>query len=311
MLLSWAFLEVIILPIRPKVYYMEILPTLDSLPTLLMQNKLDGSVGTNCCKDKSIIDANNDFQAVQCWLNEYAHKKTTYNAYRKEAERLLLWCVIQITKPLSSLTRDDFTVYAEFLEDPQPRHIWCGKKGGNIKRGEAGWKPFHGPLSPSAKHTALTIINSLMSYLCEARYLEHNPLALMRRLKRRNVTMEEQRLRVYERILTDDEWRAVVQTIDEWPDNTDDDKAYKARLKLIVGLLFFLGLRVGDITNSTWQAFRKVNDKWWFFVKGKGDKLAKIPVNNELLKTIIDYRVHFDMTVYPHADDDSPLVFFI
>jgi len=288
---------------------MQSLPTLEQLPDLLTSQSLDGSQGCNRSSTNPIIEANNDLQAIQSWLNEYSHKKTTYQSYRKEAERLLLWCVIQAKKPLSSINRDDFTAYAEFLENPQPSQLWCGKKGGKgIKRGSEGWKPFFGPLSPSAKVTALSIINSLMTYLYEARYLDSNPLSLMRSLKRRNVTMEEQRLKVYERILADDEWQAVIQTVEEWPNQSDDEKDYKARLRLTVGLLFYLGLRVGDITTSTWQAFKKINNNWWFFVRGKGDKLAKIPVNNELLKIIIDYRIHFDMTVYPHADDTKPLV---
>jgi integrase len=119
----------------------------------------------------------------------------------------------------------------------------------------------------------------------------------MRSLKRRQTNLEEQRLKVYERILTDDEWRAVIQTLEEWPGQSEEEKREKVRLRLIVGLLFYLGLRVSDITDSTWQSFRKINDHWWFFVRGKGDKLAKIPVNNELLKIIIDYRIQFDMTV--------------
>lgn len=76
-----------------------------------------------------------------------------------------------------------------------------------------------------------------------------------------------------------------------------------------LGLLYFLGLRVGDIVNSTWRAFKKINEQWWFFVRGKGGKLAKIPVNNQLLKIIIDYRVHHDLTVYPNEEDNHPLVF--
>jgi len=247
------------------------------LSNLIESDLLNGVDGDNRSKDKSsLINANNDLQAVEAWLKEYAHKKTTYTSYRKEAERLLLWCVIQKKKALSSLNRDDFEEYFEFLDDPQPRHVWCKKKGGyGVKRGEKGWKPFEGGLSQSAKTTAISIIKSLVGYLYDARYLDSNPLTLMRRSRHRNISVDEQKFKVHERILTDDEWSALVQTMNEWPDETPPQQAEKLRLKLIVGLLYFLGLRVDDVTTSTWSAFKKIDDNWWFFVKGKGDKLAK------------------------------------
>lgn len=287
------------------------LPRLEDLSSLLSIETLSGTKGSNRVTDKQpLINATNDLEAVETWLNEYVHKNTTYRSYRKEAERLLLWCVIQAKKALSSLNRDDLEIYFDFLDDPQPRHVWCKKKGGyGIKRGEAGWKPFEGGLSQSAKNTVISILKSLFSYLHEARYLDSNPLTLMRNIRQRKTTMDEQKLKVYERILADDEWAALIETLQSWPDKTPEEQAEKLRLKLLVGLLFFLGLRVDDVTTSTWKAFRKINDHWWFFIRGKGDKLAKIPVNSELLKIIIDYRVHFDMTVYPYADDNQPLIF--
>jgi integrase len=52
------------------------------------------------------------------------------------------------------------------------------------------------------------------------------------------------------------------------------------------------------LARATWAQFRQVNQKWWFFVQGKGDRLGKIPVNAELLQAVITYR---------HAQGKSPL----
>ncbi|NNM59700.1 MAG: site-specific integrase [Legionellales bacterium] len=286
------------------------LPRLETLPELLLTQDLSGETGTNRCTDKKpLIRAQNDYEAIHTWLNEYAHKQTTYQSYRKEAERLLLWCVLQAKKPLSSLNRDDFDIYLAFLDDPQPENVWCKKRGGyGVKRGEKGWKPFVGGLSPSAKRTAVSIIKSLMGYLHEARYLDSNPLVLMRSVKHRQQSLEEQKLNIHERILEEDEWHALIQTLDKWPQTTPEEKSEKIRLKLLVGLLFFLGLRVNDVSTSQWNAFKKINDLWWFYVRGKGDKLGKIPVNNELLNLVIDYRLHFEMPLYPQAEENTPLI---
>jgi integrase len=288
----------------------ETLPTLDNLPFIVSQDALNGQKGTNrCYEKKALIPADNDFQAIQCWLNEYRHKKTTYQSYRKEAERLLLWCLFNAKKPLSSLDREDFEQYFSFLDNPQPAHIWCKKKGGyGIKRGEKGWKPFQGGLSPSAKITAISILKSLMHYLYESRYLDSNPLVLMRGLKQFKTSSDERKWKVYARILEDDEFDKLIETLEELPEETTLQCTEKLRLKLLIGLLYFLGLRVEDVTTSQWNAFKKMKDNWWFIVKGKGDKFAKIPVNNALLKIILDYRVHMNMRVYPESDEFLPLI---
>ena len=288
---------------------MNVLPRLEALPEVLAHPDLSGVNGLNRCRDKApLIQATNDYEAIQAWLKEYA-KPTTSAVYRKEAERLLLWCVLQAKKPLSSLTREDFDAYIAFLDNPQPKSLWCKKKGGyGIKRGEQGWKPFAGPLSASAKRTALSSLKSLMSYLFEARYLDSNPLVLMRSL-RYQISLEEQKLHLHERLLEEDEWQALMQTLEEWPAATPEEKDEKVRLKLLVALLFFLGLRVNDVSTSQWSAFKLINERWWFIVRGKGDKLAKLPVNSALLETVIDYRLHFALPFYPQAKETTPLIF--
>lgn len=75
----------------------------------------------------------------------------------------------------------------------------------------------------------------------------------------------------------EEEWQALIQTLDDWPAATPEEKSEKTYLKLLVGLLFFLGLRVNDISTSQWSAFKKNNDLRWLYVRGKGDKMGKTP----------------------------------
>ena len=71
--------------------------------------ELTGETGTNRAPSfiTKQISANNDLQAIQSWLAEFNDSPQTHRTYRKEAERLLLWSLIEKQKPLSSLTRDD------------------------------------------------------------------------------------------------------------------------------------------------------------------------------------------------------------
>ncbi|MBB5447445.1 MULTISPECIES: hypothetical protein [unclassified Paraburkholderia] len=61
----------------------------------------------------------NDVEAIAAWLglHESAH---TVLAYRREAERLVLWAVVERRLPLSSLTAEDATAFRAFLPRPVP-----------------------------------------------------------------------------------------------------------------------------------------------------------------------------------------------
>ncbi len=281
------------------------------LPDKINHPELDGTKGTNRAPfEQCQIRASNDYEAILCWLNEYRHKATTYRSYQKETERLLLWCVCQYGKLFSSLDRNDFEAYFNFLDNPQPVERWCSPRGKKALRGSADWKPFEGPLSKAAKETAIVIINSLINYLVYARYLAFNPLGLMRNKLGNGRNGEEQRIKVWERILEVDEWEAMLETLEAMPEETANERKDKERLKFLVAILYFLGLRIHELETHTWGAFRKVQGAWWFFVRGKGDKEAKIPVNGELLQTIIRYRQHFlnGLPELPEAHETGPMI---
>lgn len=255
------------------------------------------------------IRANNDHEAVTCWLNEYRHKQTTFRTYQKEAERFLLWVVFQKKKSFVTIDRDDMESYLNFLDNPEPRAFWCAKLGGRgCKRGDPRWRPFTGPLSHAAKMTAISAIDSLFHYLVDARYLHFNPLSLIR--KKRHTVQDKLSgaFALHERILSVDEWHAMLDTLEAYPESTAAEKSEKARLTFLVAILFFLGLRINELATHAWNAFRQVDDKWWFYVIGKGDKPARIPVNDGLLRAVIHYRAHLKKPPYPSANEAQALV---
>lgn len=255
------------------------------------------------------IRANNDYEAIQCWLNEYKHKETTFRTYQKESERFLLWSIYQKQKNLSLLDRDDIESYLTFLDDPQPRDLWCAKLGGRgCKRGDPNWRPFVGPLSHGAKMTAISSIDSLLNYLVDARYLTFNPMSLIRKKRFKVKSVIASEFALHARILTLDEWHAMLDTLEHYPESSIAEKNEKERLKFIIAILYFLGLRINELVTHHWNAFRKVDDRWWFYVMGKGDKMARIPVNNELLRAMIHYRSHLKRAPYPAENEDHPLI---
>jgi hypothetical protein len=154
---------------------------LQPVESLVVPEMLDGRSGTNRGNpDACQVSAKNDLDAIRAWLSNYADRKATFDNYRKEAERLLLWCVTQLGKPLSSIAHEDLIVFKEFLKDPQPRDRWISLNGGKYPRDDARWRPFNGPLSPASQRQAQIILNGMFNWLVSAGYLRGNPMALSR-----------------------------------------------------------------------------------------------------------------------------------
>ena len=132
----------------------------------------DGSAGANRAPHSSCkITARTDREAIKAWLGEPAAGSHTWRAYRKEAERCLLWVVLARGKALSSLDGEDCAAYRHFLGRPGP--AWTAPR--NTQRCGDAWRPFEGPLSPRSAATAVTVVRTLCGWLVRQRYLAVNP----------------------------------------------------------------------------------------------------------------------------------------
>ena len=61
----------------------------------MVPERLDGRTGRNRGVGRMQIAAEDDRSALLAWLARYADSPATLSSYRKESERLLLWCVLQ------------------------------------------------------------------------------------------------------------------------------------------------------------------------------------------------------------------------
>ncbi len=272
------------------------------LERLRVPEAFDGRGGGNRAGPDIVcqLAASNDLEAIQAWLAEFHDSPQTLRNYRKEAERLLLWALLERGKPLSSLTREDCLQYELFLADPQPRERWCGTKA---PRFSPRWRPFLGPLNPASRKVAVLIINSLFSYLVKAGYLAGNPLALARRRSRGH-----QPMRQVERFLEHDQWQALLTTVDDLPCDSERDRQHHARAKYLTALLYLLGPRVSEVAGHTMSSFIQVRGRWWWRVIGKGRKEAQVPVNQDMLQALRDYRRFYGLPPLPAPDETTPLV---
>lgn len=270
---------------------------------------LSGTTGTNRGDGANALGACEDMTAIRQFLAEYAAVPATLRTYTKEVERLVLWAHISHNKAVSDLNRADFAGFSAFLANPEPKALWCGpRRGRGCTRRSPTWRPFVGPLSPSAQRAALVIINIMMTWLTKAGYLRQNPLGLMRRQGQTAMVQVDAAIQVRERVFDSDQWQAIIGTLHR-PTRLDfADATEAARARFLVALMYFLALRVGELTSHTMGHFRQHQGRWVFYVVGKGSKAATVPANDSLMSEVRLYRASIGLHPEPMPHEATPLI---
>jgi hypothetical protein len=155
------------------------------LERFLAPAALDGSQGLNR-GDRALLSARNDVEAINAWLKTRKPGGHNVRSYRKEAERFLLWAIMEKGKPISSLSVEDCTDYPDFLwalgrtppaewaqRHQIPQTAWIDKRG--TQRWSEYWQPFSGKLAESSQKTALVILQTFYQWLTDQHYLHGNP----------------------------------------------------------------------------------------------------------------------------------------
>ncbi|MBA2777414.1 tyrosine-type recombinase/integrase [Billgrantia kenyensis] len=230
------------------------------------------------------IDAASDAEAVTHWLAEFRASPQTLRTYRREAERLLLWLGDQ-DRSLAQLRRQDLDAYEAFLASPTPHHRWVGPPR---PRHAADWRPFRGPLSPASRRQSLVILQGMFAWLVEAGWVAHNPFRLMRDKRRR---LDNRRAGI-ERYLELPLWQWLWGWLSrplEAHAGARADYLWQRR-RMIFGFAYLLAPRISEMATAEMDDFFQREGRWWWRVVGKGGKTARIPVPEDMMHLLRDWR---------------------
>lgn len=264
----------------------------DAAPALLPLEKivappgLDGRDGIHRgprshCK----LSADVDLQAVAAWLNPEGsalqaapRSPATLRAYRKEAERLLLWCFLVRRKALSSLDPGDASSYLSFLGAPPPE--WCGSR--HHPRASPKWRPMEGPLTANPLKQVHTVLKALYNFWIEQGYVTINPfLRVTKPASGAGGTVEERAFNAVQ-------WVRIEAALD------GRDKARPVpRLARAVRWLYATGLRIGELATARCSDLIQVDahashiestTAWCLHVPSRrGAKRRQVPVPLKLI----------------------------
>lgn len=252
--------ELVVLPLRQEVVPWEI---------FIPPQEVDGSQGAfRGPKKTCTLSADNDYQAVQAWLSLH-ESGSTLRAYRKEAERLILWAVLERGRPMSSLTVEDAVTYRAFLRRPSPAARWVGPP--NL-RASPKWRPFSGPLSAKSVAYAVSVIGALYRWLMEQGYLLANPFSGIK-------VRGGSKVRVVDasHVFTLGEWGIVRAIADGLERSYGWQEPAAQRLRFILDFAYSTGLRASELVGLTLRSIAtdSHDDHWLQFV-GKGSKAGKV-----------------------------------
>jgi len=248
------------------------------------------------------IAATSDAEAVSRWLAEYRGSPRTLAAYRREAERLLLWLDEQALG-LAEVRRDHLEAFEAFLANPRPRGRWVGPPR---PRQAEDWRPFRGPLSPASRRQSLVILQGMFSWLAEAGWVAHNPFRLMRDKRRRLDNRQGGIERYLEAPLWGWLWDWLGRPVEEGA--SPRVRFEWARRRFVFGFAYLLAPRIAEMSAARMGDFRRREGRWWWEVVGKGSKAARIPVPPDMVTLLIEWRGELGLAGEPQPDDDSPLL---
>lgn len=249
-------------------------------------------------QQSSSIAAENDIDAIKTWLLEFKHSPNTFISYRQTAERFIMW-LLQQQLSLKQVTREVIQNYQDFLINPSPTEFWCGP---SKPRSNPEWKPFVKGLAKSSIKLNLQILGSMVQYLIDAGYLNRNPFRLIRNRIKPQAEVE--------RFLTMREWSYLQDFITNLPQKTAKERFEYTRINWIFSLLYLTGARRSEVINATMADFINKRNQWWLKVVGKGGKYGEIPVTQELLSALIQYRKAMGLSDYPTPlETNLPLIF--
>ncbi|AJZ56577.1 phage integrase family protein [Paraburkholderia fungorum] len=270
--------------------------------SLRLPHEVDGSTAAfRAPRHTCALDANNDYAAVQAWLSLH-ESPATQRAYRKEAERLILWAIVDRERALSSLTTEDAIAYRSFLRRPTPRERWVGPMR---PRTSPEWRPFSGGLSARSTAYALSVLGAMFRWLIEQRYLLANPFAGVKvRGTSRSTVLDTSHA------FTEGEWTLVRTIADglEWSYGWEAPAAQ--RLRFVLDFAYATGLRVSELVGACLgNIATDARGEHWVSVIGKGRKAGKVALPPKARTALDRYLVERKLPVTPAQwHPDTPLI---
>jgi len=273
-----------------------------------------------------------DFNITKEFLLQYDGSEDSFNAYRRELERLTQWSWLIQKQSIITLTRENIEEYIKFCQ--KPPKTWIATK--NVARfkiensnriANTEWRPFVATISKADVKNGKTpnkdyykfsqnslkelfaITSSFYNYLVQIELRETNPLLQIRQ-KNKYLQKTQKGIEIIRRLSTL-QWDYTIETAEQMAKNNPEKHE---RTYFIMTLLYGMYLRISELVETPrWQPkmndfYRDHDGLWWFKTVGKGNKMREISVSDAVITSLKRWRTFLSLSPLPTIIDTSPLL---
>ena len=271
-----------------------------------------------------VAGALDDYRYTKSFLSSCNKSHDTYDKFRGDAERFLLWLWLIKEKSVADVRRSDLEEFLDFVVTPDPAWIIKDKATRaaprfidheGLRKSNHAWRPFRhrtGQISSSSIKTLLANLNCYFKYLLEEEYGRGVPVSLVQKNSRYLTDTSDSNYT--ERRFKSLQWEYLLSAAERL---ADESPAHERTL-FVVATLKALKLRVSELSDrANWQPVMshffhdtaRGNDFWWLRVFGKGDKKRKVSVPTDYLPYLARYRASRGLEpTLPSRGSSEPLV---
>jgi len=251
--------------------------------------------------DSDALGVQTDVQAVAVWIRaKGARSAHTFEAYRREAVRLLLW-LHETGVSLKTMKVDHAHLFYTHLAHP-PAH-WIRPRKPPRGTRLAATQVLAGPLSASSIAHTRTVLGGLCDYLHDAGYVTFNVFKLSMNPVVVVATHQD-------RVLHLESWFWLWDWLVRRSTSGKDARCQAAvvRERWLLALLYHSGLRREEAARGVMGDFVRTDKGWLLRVTGKGNKQRLVAVNAILLKELMHYRRSLGLPELPDPGERFPLL---
>jgi site-specific recombinase XerD len=257
--------------------------------------------------------------------NKSAH---TYDRFRNEIEKFLLWSFFINKTPIDRLRKTDILQYADFCWKPPV--TWIGTSNQERFKLANGyfvinehWQPFkiqaaksqvikdvdkkkYRPSQQTLTSTFTAII-VFYNYLMAEELCYGNPAQIAKKDCKHFIN--DVQVKEIKR-LTNSQWQYLLDTA---TDMADENQAYERNL-FVIAALKTLFLRVSELSDREFWSpimghfWQDEDENWWFKVFGKGRKLRDTTVPPDFMSFLSRYRLSRGLSQLPANGENTVLV---
>lgn len=288
-----------------------------------------------------VDSAHQEFELMLEFLALHDGAKGTFNLYRTEVQRLLLYLWLVENKPLRNLCSEVLLRYLKFIQSPP--EDWIARSnypGFSLKQGvyapDDRWRPFVNrqrlpqtepnaddklppyQVAPSSFRVTNAALETIGRFLLKRQVLTTNPMDGVPIKARRLGGEPPAQTPGKHRRLTDHQWSLLVSTLTLLAD--EDPKLERELFAIVTMKALFL--RVSEL--AVWPIpdgndrvpvfgwFKEESEKdehWWIYqVTGKGNKSREVSVPTEYLDYLTRYRRSRGLSDLPSPGERTPLL---